>query len=150
MSFYYFDTSAIVKHYHAEVGTDRVEAIFNEPHAQCVISRLTAAELLAAFGAKVRAGTLTADVFHSIVRGFRREVDIGLLEIAAITSDDFEAAEGLLEKHVLHRRLRGADALHLAVVTRIRRVVTHFVCSDRDLSEVARREGFLVIDPEQP
>jgi predicted nucleic acid-binding protein len=150
MSFYYFDTSAIVKHYHLEAGTDRVEAAFDEPLAQCVISRLTVAEILSAFGAKVRSGMLSPDAFQAIIRGFRREVDIGLLEVAAVLPDDFEQAEALLEKHVLVRRLRGADSIQLAVFARIRGVANHFVCADRDLADIARREGFSVINPEQP
>jgi hypothetical protein len=37
----FFDTSALGKHYHAEVGTPKVEALINEPGSRLLISRLS-------------------------------------------------------------------------------------------------------------
>ena len=37
MARYFFDTSALVKHYHPEAGTDAVDRIINEPTAELLI-----------------------------------------------------------------------------------------------------------------
>jgi hypothetical protein len=42
MAYYFLDSSALGQHYHAEIGTDRVDALLQEPGAQHFISRLTA------------------------------------------------------------------------------------------------------------
>jgi hypothetical protein len=41
MARYFFDTSALVKHYHAEVGTDTVDRLIDEAGAELLIARLT-------------------------------------------------------------------------------------------------------------
>ena len=42
---YYFDTSAVVKLYHQELGTDQVEALFAQVNSTIMISELTVVEL---------------------------------------------------------------------------------------------------------
>jgi hypothetical protein len=38
---YFFDTSALVKHYHAEAGTDFVDRVIAQVDAELLIARLT-------------------------------------------------------------------------------------------------------------
>jgi predicted nucleic acid-binding protein len=45
---YFFDTSALVQLYHYEVGTERVEEIFDQSASHIVISELATVELYAA------------------------------------------------------------------------------------------------------
>jgi uncharacterized protein len=54
MSVYYHDSSALIKHYHAEVGTPVVDNILAEPGAIHFISRLSGVEVPSAFAKKVR------------------------------------------------------------------------------------------------
>ena len=54
----FFDTSAIAKYYHAELGTERVLKIFAEPDRKIAISSLGFVEIQAAFAVKVRSGAL--------------------------------------------------------------------------------------------
>lgn len=61
MTRYFFDTSALVKRYHPEPGTQRVLAIFSEPAATVRVSRLALVECVSAFCLKVRAGQLAYD-----------------------------------------------------------------------------------------
>jgi predicted nucleic acid-binding protein len=55
---YFFDTSALVKRYHPEVGSSKVEAIFREHNRRIVMSRLTVVELQSAFALKIRTGQM--------------------------------------------------------------------------------------------
>ena len=52
----FLDTSAFVKRYHPEAGTDKVLALFNDPQNHIRISRLTLVETRSAFAVKVRTG----------------------------------------------------------------------------------------------
>ena len=49
MAGYFFDSSALVKLYHAETGTPIIDQIVNTPDSQIRISGLTPAELASAF-----------------------------------------------------------------------------------------------------
>ena len=68
MARYFFDTSALVKNYHAEIGTLEVRALLAEPLAECVISRLATVETLSGFAGKVRTGALSTSAF-AILKG---------------------------------------------------------------------------------
>ena len=52
----FFDTSALGKHYHAEVGTPKVEATLSEAGARPFLGCLGAVEILSVFAGKVRTG----------------------------------------------------------------------------------------------
>jgi predicted nucleic acid-binding protein len=149
---HFFDTSALVKHYHLEAGTLEVDRIWNEPANLLFASRLAALEMTSAFAAKVRAGTITTTDFDALTRRF--SADVAKKRIAAIRLLVLHTkeAERLIRQHGLTDRLRALDALHLAVALdrRARGLVLHFVCSDLDLLGVAKKEGFAVINPENP
>jgi uncharacterized protein len=46
---YFFDTSALVKHYHVEAGTNVVDRVVDEAGAELLIARLTLVEIISAF-----------------------------------------------------------------------------------------------------
>ena len=66
----FFDTSALGKHYHAEVGTPVVEALFADASSRHFISRLGAVEVLSAFAGKVRSLTITVSDFETLRKRF--------------------------------------------------------------------------------
>ncbi len=45
MTAYYLDTSALIKHYHVEIGTSVVDKILSEPKAIHFLSRLAGNDL---------------------------------------------------------------------------------------------------------
>jgi hypothetical protein len=63
MARYFFDTSALVKHYHPEAGTGVVDRIISEPTAELLIARLTLVETISVFAIKVRTGEFDAADF---------------------------------------------------------------------------------------
>lgn len=60
MARYFFDTSALVKFYHAEVGTAKVSAIFSEQGREVRISSIGLLEVQSAFAMKVRSGAIAS------------------------------------------------------------------------------------------
>jgi uncharacterized protein len=147
---YFFDSSALVKLYHREVGTPIVDQIVRTADNSTRISRLTVAELTSAFAIKVRTRSIKREDAQAFLHQFRREIASGRLEIFSIKESEFTVAELLLERHAFSLRLRSLDALQLAVAMELRNqyLVDSFVAADTVLCDVARAEGFAVINPE--
>jgi predicted nucleic acid-binding protein len=150
MARYFFDTSALVKHYHAEVGTPKVRAILAEPGAEILIARLASVELLSAFAIKVRTGVLGSADFARLRGLFWADVKRRLLKPVRILNAHYQLAGDLIGTHGLTRQLRTLDALQLAVALRVHRAtpLDHFVCADQRLCDIATLEGLAVLNPE--
>ena len=149
MASYFFDTSALVKYYHAEVGTAAVSKIFDEPDRTIAISSLGFLEIQSAFAIKVRCGIL--DASNSGIQRARLMVDIaaGSIEVYPIEGRHFALAELLIGRHSFTRRLRTLDALQLAIALDLsaQNLTQYFVVADHALADVANLEGLGVINP---
>lgn len=152
MAINFFDTSALGKHYHAEVGTPKVDALLATPGDIHVISRLAAVELHSVFAKKVRTGQLTPADFQKLVRRFRGDVAGRRLQVVRLLVAHFRAAEELLRRIGPTQNLRTLDAIQLATALQLARTVppVQFVSADHALGAVAAAEGLTVINPELP
>ena len=65
MTFYFVDTSALVKRYHLETGSSKVAMIFTSPESMRFISRLGLVEATSAFAVKVREGLIQTTDFYA-------------------------------------------------------------------------------------
>ena len=72
MANYFFDSSALIKLYHPELGSQRIAAVFGEPDRRVIISRLAGVELHSALALKTRtghlAGAAAARSFSTFIR----------------------------------------------------------------------------------
>jgi hypothetical protein len=152
MAGYFFDTSAVAKHYHPSTGTARVDALLAEPGAVHFISRLGAVELLSVFAGKVRTGALAAADLALLGKRFQAEVAGGLLRPVRMLAAHFQGAERLLLRYGPAQHVRTLDALQVAVALdlRGRGLVDFLVCADRGMLAVAAAEGLPAIAPERP
>ena len=151
MPAYFFDSSALVKLYHSEVGTPVVDDLVTAANNRVRISRLAPAELMSAFAIKVRTQAISREDAAIFIRQFRSDIATARLEVFTIPESAFANAESLVQRHAFQMRLRALDALQLgvAVELRDRNLVDFFVAADKVLCEVAGLEGFSVINPEQ-
>lgn len=150
MANYFLDTSAYVKHFHAEVGSDRIEGIFAEPESRRFISQL-GAEIISALATKVRMGELDTTKLLLARKQLFNEIGQRRVEVVRVLTRHFREAESLLQNHSTTKRLRTSDAIQLAIAVDLtrRQGTVQFVCADRILCEVARDEGLTCIDPLQ-
>jgi predicted nucleic acid-binding protein len=138
----YIDTSALVKLYIAEPGSERMrEAVSHgEPMAA---SDLAFAEIHAAFARRKREGFLQ---------------DAELEETGQTFSEDWEsfmqmpvgaAVLKIVPRLCQRHPLRGADAVHLASALLLHEegLEVTFACSDRKLLDAAEEEGLAIFDP---
>ncbi|HUY31587.1 MAG TPA: type II toxin-antitoxin system VapC family toxin [Pirellulales bacterium] len=148
----FFDTSALGKHYHNEVGTPEVDAILAAAGSRHVISRLGAVEVLSVFAGKVRTGTITVADFEKLRRRFFTELTNRVFQAVRMSGFHFQEAQRLVRKHGPAHRLRTLDALQLAVALDLRAhgAINQFICADKGLLAVAAVEGLVVVDPERP
>lgn len=153
MSAAFLDTSALAKHYHAEVGSAEIDQLWNDQARKLFVSRLSALEIASVFAGKMRAGTISLVDFDALRRRFSADLTkTKRLLGTRILVAHYQEAERLLREHGPVRRLRTLDALQLAVALDLHRkkAIDRVVSADRDLLVVAAVEGLSVFDPENP
>jgi len=147
---YFFNSSALSKFYHVELGSAEVESIVNSEENEIRISRLTVVELASGFAIKVRTKALTPEDAQLLMKQFRYDLVSGRFEVFAIGDPEFRAAEFLIHRRAFHERLRTLDALQLAVGLALRdeKLLDYFVSADQSLVHVATLEGLQILNPE--
>jgi len=147
---FYFDTSALVKRYHVEIGTDIIDKIFELEDPKFVISHWTVLEFTVALSAKVRRKELSKESFNVVVSRFLRDI----LDDFTITSVNDELV-ALATPLTVKYSLPSSDCLQLACVLSLKSTLESvgekpvLICSDMDLSRAAQREGIRSINPEE-
>ncbi len=148
-TFYYLDTSALVKRYVLEAGSNWVIQRFLSPDILfcCQIANV---ELTSAIVRRMRQGSLTPHQANLILQTFRQEWE-SRLEVVLITDHLLEEAVRLVEKHFL----RAYDSIQLAGATTLQRSLKEhgidhsliFVSADEELNMSAKAEGLAVLNP---
>ena len=103
MGKYYFDTSALVKRYRSEPGTDAVDALFADAGSSFVISRLGIIETVSALAIKVRMGELPLADFILTRKKFLGDVSQGSLKVVRLLVSHYRDAEATLSPAMGHR-----------------------------------------------
>lgn len=136
----YVDTSALVKLYVEESGSDDVSSAVVRAE-RVLTSRIAYPEARAAFARARREGSLTQRELRAAVEELDR--DWGTYDIVELTEPLVRRAGALAEK----RALRGFDAVHLAAAIVAVGEPKHaeFACYDGRLSRAAEAEGFCVV-----
>ena len=94
---FFFDTSAITKHYHGEIGTPRVDSLLATPGATFLVTRLAVVEVHSALAKKVRLGLLNRPNFEKMARRFRGDLRRRVWATVRLTTAHFEAAGRLIQ-----------------------------------------------------
>jgi len=144
---YFLDTSALVKHYHQEEGTDVVEGLFKGSE-RLIISDLSIIEFYSAIGLKVRTKELTAKAFADLRKLFANDLDQGIYEVATFGEREKNMATRLLIQYAPQYVLRSLDAIQLAVIkSKGIKAISAVVCADERFCRIIETEGFKVINP---
>jgi hypothetical protein len=139
----YFDTSALVKQYLEEVGSNAVLQLLKTGEKVFTTS-LTYAETHAAFSRRTREGRLTREITRRLAQRFDRDWDS--YEIVILSESVLRLARRVLYRYPL----RSADAIHLASALLLAQTSStadwEFVCADGRLCDAAKEEGFRPIN----
>jgi uncharacterized protein len=138
----FLDTSALVKLYIAEPGTERMReaAAHGDPMA---VSDLAFAETHATFARRRREELLTSSELEKVRRSLASDWE--KLTQMPLGAAVLKLVPGLCERHPI----RGADAVHLASALLLHEegLEVTFACSDRRLLDAAAAEGLVIFDP---
>jgi predicted nucleic acid-binding protein len=150
MSAYFFDSSALVKRYVAEIGTTWVRSLVTPTAGNItLVAHITSVEIVSGAMRRKRDGSISPRIAHAVRllvdRHTRREYTI-----VALTEPVSQRAENLLEVYPL----RAYDAVQLAsaLESNIRVVAAGlppliFVSADQRLLSAANAEGLATDDP---
>lgn len=138
----YFDTSALIKRFVDESGSDLVAALLEgEPIA--ATSVVAYAEVHAGLARKLRERAMTASDHRRTVRAF--DADWRALVRVGVTESVLALVPVLVRRHPL----RGFDVIHLASAVRLRSDLAEAVCfvaADERLLAAAERERLTAVD----
>lgn len=143
MPVYFFDSSALVKRYRHEAGSDQVAQLLGESE-RVIVSRLAHVEVSAAIVRRARETQSAADEVDRVLNVLDGDLRDSL-DVVEIDPQVMDHALSLTRKYAL----RAADAIQLACA---RLAVDPgedlvFVSSDVALNNAAAAEGFHVVDP---
>ena len=150
MAVYFFDSSALVKRYAQETGSEWILAL-TEPAAGhfLYIARITAVEMVSALTRRQRGGSVSEIDAATAMAAFRYDLS-HQYRVIEITPTVITRAMELAETH----GLRGYDAVQLAaalIVQKMRETLglsaLELVSADGDLNHAAATEDLTVDNP---
>jgi predicted nucleic acid-binding protein len=141
----YFDSSALVKRYLKEKGTDVVLSLTTQEEF-IATSKLAYPELLSAFMRKRRAGELGEDPLQAVLE--RLDADWPEIFVIEMHDELLPLVKSLIGKYPL----KGADSIHLASalwLESMTRAEVMFVASDLNLLNAASIENLKILNPQE-
>jgi len=149
MRYYFLDSSALVKRYRDESGSENVNSMFEDPNFVLVVSRLGTVELQSSIMQHIRLGSITLADAELLKHAVLQDIRDDRLKITPVISNHFRLAGQLVIRHGHCHRLRTLDALQLGVAVDLkqRHGIEAFVAADKSLLAVSQLEGFNTINP---
>ena len=147
MALYYLETSALVKLYVYEVGTERLLRMSADDsgHRLAILS-LAQVEFRAAIRRRQRSGEIPAFEADELLESFSQHSE-GKFLVQSFSDSLLDVACALIDAYAL----RGYDSMQLAGYLTLRSISGAeepiFVCADKALLSAARNEGCSVLDP---
>ncbi len=145
---YYLDTSAMLKQYVNEIGSDWQRRTLSRD-AVIVATQLLIVEVASALNRRVREGTVDHHDYARLSGRFRDDCR-DVYQLVVLDDAIVNMAYALLERHPL----RAYDAVHLATAIAVNRwlvdtgeVALTFLCADNRLLAAASAEGLAIDNP---
>jgi predicted nucleic acid-binding protein len=147
VALYYLETSALVKLYVREPGTERLLRLANRTaHHRLAVLALAQAEFRSAIRRREREGDVDGALATRLIERFEQHLQ-GRFIRQLVTDSVLEKALDLIDRYPL----RAYDAIQLAGALVLRTAGESedpvFVCADRQLIAAAEAEGLAALDP---
>ena len=147
---FYVDSSALIKRYVTETGSQWIETIINPDTGNlCVTSRMTMVEVFSALNRRRREGNLPHNNYQVALKSFLFDCH-NQYQFNELTLDLMKISQVLLENHPL----KAIDAVQLASSIVANKVLLNsnlpslkFVSADERLNAAALAEGFNIENP---
>ncbi len=146
MALYFLDSSALVKLYVQEPGTDRLLPLTSDRlENRFAVLAISVVEIRSAIRRRQRAGDIDTEVAAAILQNVQSHMETRFIR-QAVNETVIDTALEMIDRYAL----RAYDAVQLAgclVLCAISAEPFTFVCSDQRLLEAARSEQLRVLDP---
>lgn len=150
MTAYYFDTSALIKQYVNETGSEWVRNLFLPEHDHFFITcRLTMPEIYSAFARRLRERSVTEASYATNIRAFESDAT-AVYRFLELTLEVVQLSRHILEQYPL----RANDAVQLASAVVANRLLIasnltplRFLSADERLIQAATAEGLICDNP---
>jgi len=140
-----FDTSALIKFFHTEEGTDIVTDLIASKDNIIYISELAKIEFYCALFRRLRNKKITKKNLEQAIKGFEIQIkDFNVEPLGSIVANE---ADELIKKYGNKYKLRTLDALHFATFNLISDIDWHFVTTDDNLYDVVLSAALNALNP---
>jgi len=137
---FFFDTSALIKRYIAESGSEKVDDLFKIA-ITIITSPVTKIEIYSTINRLRSEKALSEDDYSRLNEEI--QYDFKYFKVLSFTQEIESLSIYLIEKHTL----RTLDSIQLASCLSQKDFVNSFVVSDRKLKQAAEIENIHFIDP---
>lgn len=139
----FLDTSSLIKLYHNEEGTDKLDKIFTDNViTEIFVSEIAKTEFFSAIYKKLRTKELLLQRTNDILNAFA--FDEGRYTFILINSDIINASQKLIEKYGFNG-LRALDSIQLASACSIGNLIDMAISGDKLLNSFFRSEGIPIL-----
>jgi uncharacterized protein len=146
LALYFLDTSALVKLYVQEPGTDRLLPLINDqPQNRFAVLAISVVEVRSAIRRRQRAGDIDPGVATAVLEAVQSHLESRFIR-QAVNDTVIDTALEMIDRYAL----RAYDAVQLAGCLTLCTIAAEpftFVCSDHRLLDAARSERLTVLDP---
>jgi uncharacterized protein len=136
----FFDTSALIKKYIDEQGSDRVDEILDQARS-VYVSGITEIEMLSAVKRLLHDGIIDKNGYNSVKKEMLYDLDF--FQIIELDKTVIETAKELIEKY----QLKSLDSIQLGTVLSIKDEIDLFAVCDDKLCTFAKQEGIRIVNP---
>lgn len=141
----FFDTSALVKFFHEEIGSESVTNLLINQNNKIWMSELVRLEFKSALFRRFRNKEIDENQINYAISGFIEA--ISLFNIEPVGHAVISEAESLLDRFGKIYGLRTLDAIHLGTFNLVAEKDWTFVASDEILCRVIKILGYEIINP---
>ncbi len=141
----FFDTSALVKLFHEEEGSEVVTRLITSDENKIWVLEVVRLEFFSAIFRRFRNMELNDTQLNEAISGFNEEMVS--FNVEPLRQAIIKEAESLLNRYGKTQGLRTLDALHLGTFSLIAEEEWSFVAADENLCAMAQFIGFKTINP---
>jgi predicted nucleic acid-binding protein len=142
----FFDTSALVKRYYDEPGTEFVDSLITDDDTKVVLTSIAVIETVSAFRRKYNRDDISDGVLNELLASFFEEA---LSEFLILPTEESLLINSF--ELVLEDDLRALDSLQLSAALSVSENVEDlvFVSADKELVDVAESNGLNAVNPDE-
>lgn len=140
----FFDTSALVKLFSNEVGSEKVKAIILDENSEIWVLELALIELISAVFRKYRNHEIKEEYLERVQTAIERQFD--MFNIVPVAGDLMKDTKTLIKRFGKENGLRTLDALHVAGWLTVADHDWRFVSSDKNQINVVGQLSYKTIE----